>query len=113
MRQWIVCLVTFFLAHSTMAAVPKKIGTFPEGEKLIYSKFLASFRKGDIADMTKQKKLLEENYPWSTHLDNTYYLVGAFEYQQDHLGEALRAFDKVVNHYPQSGRRSAALFAMG
>jgi TolA-binding protein len=35
------------------------------------------------------------------------------EYQQDHFGEALRAFDRVVNHYAQSSKRSAALFAMG
>jgi TolA-binding protein len=112
MRQWIVPLITLLLAHAAIAAVPKKINSFPEGEKLIYSKFLASFRKGDMNDMVKQKKLLEDNYPFSAHLDNIYYLIGAYEYGQDHLGEALRAFDKVINKYPQSSRRSSALFAM-
>jgi len=114
MKKWIIYIFSLGLGVSAFASIPKhKPGAFPEGEKLIYSKFLASFRKSDLTDMNKQKKLLEENYPTSVHLENAYYLTGAIEYQQDHLGEALRAFDKVVNTYPQSSRRSSALFAMG
>jgi|GEM_PF-1325225 len=114
MRTWLIFIFSCFLSNPVWAAIPKnQAPSFPEGEKLIYSKFLASFRKGDVTDMTKQKKLLQENYPQSIHLDNAYYLMGAAEYQQDHLGEALRAFDMVVNHFPQSSKRSTALFGMG
>jgi TolA-binding protein len=114
MRKLMILVVIVSVGGSVLAAIPpQKSDSFPEGEKLIYSKLLQSFRKGDIMDMNKQKKLLEDNYPTSVHLDNAYYLIGATEYQQDHLGEALRAFDKVVSHYTQSSKRSAALFAMG
>lgn len=114
MRKWLIFIFSSCLASSAWASIPKnQAKTFPEGEKLVYSKFLESFHKGDIADMTKQKKLLEDNYPLSMHLDTAYYLLGAAEYQQDHLGEALRAFDKVVNHFPLSSKRSTALFGMG
>lgn len=98
----------------TFAAVAnRKPDAFPEGEKLVFSKLLSSFRKGDVEDVTKQKKLLEDKYPTSVHLDSAYYLLGALEYQQGHLGEALRAFDKVVNQYTLSSKRSGALFGMG
>jgi TolA-binding protein len=114
MTRYLVYIFSLCLAGAASASIPKqKANGFPEGEKLVYSKFLNSFRKADLQDMEKQKKLLEQNYPASIHLDNAYYLIGALEYQQDHLGEALRAFDHVVNQFPQSARRSAALFGMG
>jgi tol-pal system protein YbgF len=108
-------IVSFLLASSAWAAVPKdsKTETFPEGERMIYSRLQASFQKGDEEDVVKQKKLLEKNYPASVHLANAAFLLGALEYSQNHLGEALRAFDQVVNQYPLSNKRPSALFAMG
>jgi TolA-binding protein len=108
-------LIGVVICHSAFSAIPapQKANSFPEGEKLVYARIQDSYRKGDIEEVSKQRKLLEKNYPQSIHLDNAYYLLGALEFSQDHLGEALREFDAVVNRFTQSNKRPAALFAMG
>lgn len=110
-----IVFALIFVAASAQAAIPpaSKSDSFPEGERLVYSQLVQAFQKRDLEKLTKQKKLLESNYPASVHLGLAYFLIGALDYQQDHLGEALMAFDKVVNSYPLSSKRSAALYAMG
>lgn len=109
--MWKFIFITVF-GSSVWASVPEK-NTFPEGEKLVYSKLVQAYQKNDVAEFTKQQKILKDNYPFSIHLDGSYYMLGSLEFQQEHFGEALRAFDQVVNRYSQSSKRSAALFAMG
>lgn len=84
--------------------------TFPEGERLIYTRLVESFRKGQAQDVALQKQKLERNYPRSIHLDNAYYMLGALEFQAGRYGEALKSFEIVRSRYAKSNKRPAALF---
>jgi TolA-binding protein len=114
--QKAILVSCLFLSSLAWAAIPKNMNSkkdnFPEGERLVYERVIQSYRKGDLVELNKQRKLLQDKYPTSAHIANAFYMTGALEYQQNHLGEALQAFDEVVNHFVQSSKRSTALFAM-
>ncbi|MGE3683232.1 MAG: tol-pal system YbgF family protein [Bdellovibrionales bacterium] len=95
------------------AATPKKLNAFAEGDRLVYTRLVESFRKNERDQVLRQRALLERNYPNSIHLDNAYYLSGMAEYQHERYGEAVRAFGTVRERFPRSNKRPAALFALG
>lgn len=101
-------LLLFSFAHG---AVPKKLEAFPEGERLVYTRLLEAFRRGQMGDVASQRQLLERNYPASNHLDNAYYLSGMLEFQNGRYGEALKTFNVIRTRFPKSNKRPAALFA--
>lgn len=102
-----LCLSPVFAA----AATPSKLNAFTEGERLIYTRVVESFRKNDLAQTVKQRDLLVKNYPKSVHIDNAYYMTGVLNYQQNRFAEAVRDFGIVTEKYPQSNKRAAAMFA--
>jgi TolA-binding protein len=97
-----------FSAHS---ATPKKLNAFKEGERLIYSKLVESFRRNKLDEVRNQQALLQKNYPQSVHLDNGYYMIGMLEFQDGNLSEAVRNFGLVTDRYPRSNKRPGAMFA--
>ena len=111
LTKWMVLTVLMLcVSIPASAAVPKKTNAFKEGERLIYTRLVESYRKNNLAELTRQRKLLERNFPKSVHLDNAYYFAGMLEFQNDRLSEALRNFGHVSDRYPASNKRPAALF---
>lgn len=104
----IVLLGTTFSAH---AAVPQKLNAFTEGERLLYTRVVEAYRKGNLTETLKQRDLLARNYARSVHLDNAYYLSGVLQFQNNRLAEAVRDFGVVEKNYPKSNKRPAAMFA--
>jgi TolA-binding protein len=94
-----------------MAAVPKNIRAFPEGERLVYTRLVQSFRQNQLAQVLSERQVLERNYPLSVHLDNAYYLSGMLEFQNMKYAEALKDFDVVRYRYNKSNKRPGALLA--
>jgi tetratricopeptide (TPR) repeat protein len=95
------------------ASTPQKLSQFPEGERLVYGRFLEAYHHTQWQEMLKERNILERNYPSSVHLDNAYYLTGMVEFQQNRLGEALKSFSTVRERFEKSNKRPSALFAMG
>jgi len=111
-KRSVIFALAMFSAGNLFAAVPKKLSMFPEGERLIYSRLVDSYRRNDLAQVIQQRQLLEKNYPSSIHLDNSYYLSGMLQFQSGRYGEAIRDFNTVTDKYPKSNKRAASLFAM-
>lgn len=111
-KQAVIFALAIFSAGNLFAAVPKKLSLFPEGERLIYSRLVDSYRRNNLAEVLRQRQLLEKNYPQSIHLDNAYYLGGMLQFQNARYGEAVRDFNVVTDRFPKSNKRSSALFAM-
>ena len=112
MQNVIVSFAIFCLGSvSAPAAVPQKLNAFAEGERLIYTRVVEAYRKGNLAETLKQRDLLARNYARSVHLDNAYYLSGVLQFQSGRLAEAVRDFGVVEKSYPKSNKRPAAMFA--
>lgn len=99
-------------SYSTYAAVPKKLNAFSEGDRMIYTRLVDAYRKNNLAEVQRQRQVLEKNYPQSVHLDNAYYLTGMLEFQEQRIGEAVRSFNTVRTRFPKSNKRPAALFGL-
>jgi TolA-binding protein len=97
---------------SNQPAPQSSISKFPEGERLVYTRLVEAYRRNQLSEVTRQRQILERNYPTSVHLDNAYYLTGMVEFQNNRLGEALKSFDIVKERYAKSNKRPSALFAM-
>lgn len=111
--RWALAFTSLLLSANAGAAVPGKLAAFPEGERLVYSRIVEAYRHNNYAAIVKQRQLLEHNYPRSVHLDNAYYLSGMLELQNNRIGEALKTFDVVRDHFAKSNKRPAAMFASG
>jgi TolA-binding protein len=106
------CMVQWSGSVSAYAAVAKGLTQFPEGERMIYTKLVEAFHHNQMAEVSRQRQMLERNYPTSVHLDNAFYLTGMLEFQNNRLGEALQAFAVVRNRFSKSNKRPSALFGM-
>lgn len=112
MRTWaLVLAMTTLAAGSARAAIPSKLSAFPEGERMVYARILAAYRANKTNEARHQRDVLERNYPGSIHLAHAYYLSGVLEFQNGHYAEAVKNFGVVTDRFPQSRKRSAALFA--
>lgn len=105
-------VLPFFLILNAQAAVPQRISQFPEGERLVYTRLVEAFHRSQLAEVSRQKQILERNYPNSVHLDNAYYLTGMLEFQNNRFGEAIKSFDVVRDRFEKSNKRPSALFGM-
>lgn len=102
-----------FLFLNLAVAAPAKMGaSFPEGERLIYTRLIESFRRNDLSEVMRHRRILEQNYPNSIHLDNAYYLLGMLEFQNQRFGEALRSFGRVREAFIKSNKRPSAMIGM-
>jgi len=112
--RWTLGLIAV-LSLPTLAAIPSqpKVNQFAEGERIVYTRLVEAYRINNLEGVVKQRQILERNYPLSVHLDNAYYLNGMAELQHGRLGEALKTFDIVKDHFVKSNKRPAALFAIG
>ncbi|MGL1148021.1 tetratricopeptide repeat protein, partial [Vibrio parahaemolyticus] len=82
-----------------------KLNAFSEGERLLYTRVVEAYRKGDLNETIKQRELLARNYAQSIHLDNAFYLTGVLQFQNNRFAEAVRDFGFVEKHYPKSNKR--------
>jgi TolA-binding protein len=96
---------------ASRSAKPSMQSAFPEGERLIYTRLIEAYRKGNRQELLSQRQLLEKNYPTSIHLDNAYNMVGMLEFQGGRYGEAIQNFQVIRQRFPKSNKRSSALFA--
>ena len=113
--RWVLnctALTSVLMSFKISAAVPPKISAFPEGERLVYTRLVDAFHRGQLAEVAKQRQTLERNYPRSIHLDNAYYLNGMSELQNNRLGEAIKTFDVVKDRFVKSNKRPSAMFAI-
>ena len=111
--SWGLWPLTAFLMSSTgHSAVPKNLNTFPEGERLVYTRLVQAFRTSKLDEVIKQRQVLERNYPHSVHLDNAYFLTGTLLFQKENYAEALKAFSVVRQKYIKSNKRPAAMYGM-
>jgi TolA-binding protein len=111
-KLFVIMGLAIVTSGHAIAAVPSKINAFQEGERLLYTRLVEAYRKNQLADVTRQRQVLEKNYPKSVHLDNAYYLSAMLEFQDGKIGEAMRTFNTVTDRFPQSNKRPAALFGL-
>ena len=106
-------LVTMILKFSltASASIPPGENAFVEGERLIYTKIVEAFRNNQLPVAIIERDRLAKNYPASVHLDRAYYLTGVLEFQRQNLSGAARDFTTVIERFPLSHKRPAALFA--
>lgn len=105
-------LTALVVSAAGHAAVPKKLNSFPEGERLVYTRLVQAFRTAKLDEVINQRQILERNYPGSVHLDNAYYLTGMLQFQSEQFPEALKSFNVVREKYIKSNKRPAAMFGM-
>jgi TolA-binding protein len=110
-KHVVIGLIVLTLTPVLHAAVPRHLNAFTEGDRLVYTRVIEAYRRGQLAQVLHQRQVLERNYPNSVHLDNAYYLSASLEYQAGHYAEAVRDFSVVTDRFPQSNKRPAALFA--
>ncbi len=108
-KQSVICC--FWITLPVWAAPYPQMEAFPEGDRLVYTRLVENFRKGNLQEVANQRRILQKNYPSSVHLDNAYYLTGMLQFQHNQLGEALKSFDVVSTRMVKSGKRPAAMFA--
>lgn len=112
-KQFVISLLMLSFSAPVFAAVKKSLRDFPEGERLTYTRLLEAYRGNSLTEIKKQRNILQSNYPNSVHLDNAYYLTGMLQLQNDRYAEAVRDFGIVNHHFVKSGKRPAAMFALG
>lgn len=105
-------LFSVSLSQWVFASVPQKLSQFEEGDRLIYSRLIEAYRKGNLVEVINQRKKLAKLYKSSVYLDRAYYLNGVLELQNNRLGEALKNLDIVTDKFVLSHKRPAAFFAM-
>lgn len=105
---WVTWIVGMPIAFAAKPSIQK---SFPEGERVVYTRLVEAYRNGRVADVVSQRKTLERNYPDSIHLDNAYLMQGMLEYQNARYGEAIRAFQVVRDRFAKSNKRPSAMFA--
>jgi TolA-binding protein len=103
--------LTCTFSFSTWAAIPSMQKSFPEGERLIYTRLVDAYHHGRVQEVEQLRQNLEKNYPGSIHLDNAYNMVGTLQFQEGRYGEAIQTFQAVRARFPKSNKRPAALFA--
>lgn len=105
MKMFIFALC--FLSTFSSASTPGRM--FPEGENLIYVRVLEAYRKGNIAELERASNTLIKFFPNSIFADNSYYLAGLLDLEQNRLGGALRHFSELERKYPKGNKRPAAM----
>ncbi len=111
-KHLVISSIALLSTVPAMAAIPKKVNAFKDGERLVYTRVVEAYRKNNLSGVVKSRQILEKNYPNSIHLDNAYYLTGMLQFQNQQIGEAVRSFNTVTDRFPQSNKRPAALFAL-
>jgi TolA-binding protein len=112
-KQLVMGAMMLIFSAQAFAAKPKNLKYFPEGERLVYTRLLDAYRRADLQEVQRHRNSLVRNYPASVHLDNAYYLTGMLQLQNQRYGEAVRDFGVVSKRFVRSGKRPAALFALG
>jgi TolA-binding protein len=111
-QMMFMVLVGLLSALEAFAATPSSLSqVFPEGEKMVFSRLVASYRKQDLNEVVKQQQALAKNYPSSLYTDQATYLRGYLELEKGRYAEALKAFSAIENKRPYSVKRPDALFA--
>jgi TolA-binding protein len=105
---------TAIAAPMPLLAPPKRqsLGKgLPEGEKAIYLRLVDSYRRADVAETYKFRDLMLKHYGNSVYADNAIYLTGLLDYQRGRIAEAVGNFGEIIDRYPKSNKRAAAMFA--
>lgn len=105
-------LFSVIASQVAFSAVPQKLSQLPDGDRMIYARLLQAYRKGELAEVIKQRELMAKHYSNSVFLDRAYYMNGLLELQNNRIGEALKNFDVVTDKFVLSNKRPSALFAM-
>ena len=107
----LIVLLPFASVSSWAVAKSDLRRSFPEGERLLYTRLVVAYRHADLPEVMRLRQSLQSHYPASVHLDNAYYLSGILQFQKNHFGEALKSFDVVTEKLTMSNKRPSALFA--
>lgn len=111
-KQLVITAVLCMWTSLASAAIPQKLNSFPEGERLVYTKLVQAYRANKLDDVVQQREILERNFPNSIHLDNAYYLNAMLEFQHGRMGESIRSFNTVTDRFKKSNKRPSALFGL-
>lgn len=112
-----ILIFCLFVATSSHAAPSKKTETaiaaksFPEGEEILYTRILESYRKGNAEEMQKLSNRLIKLFPRSVYNDNALYFTGLAFMEQNQFGPAIKIFDRIEEQYPLGNKRASAIYA--
>jgi len=82
-------------------------------EELIYADILKAYQSGDVPGLRFYQLELKKRFPQSAFADNSAFLVGKLLQKQGHLAKSLPYFQEVIDGYPRSNKRAAALLHKG
>ena len=95
-----------------LAPVRRPVDVDPslDGDKLLYSKVLETYRRHDAGEMKKAVDILIKTYPDSIHADNALYLEGLLAVEKEDRANALLVLERALREYPNGNKAVASLF---
>ncbi len=91
------------------APAPAKFAPTASGEKDAYAQALKLVRGGQAQNGRESFRAFLATYPQSKLVPNAYYWIGESYYSQGNFGEALAAFQQVINRFPMHHKTADAL----
>lgn len=95
------------------ATSPDAAAEQSEGEKNIYTAAYLALKSGRYDEASLQFARLLEKYPQGEYTDQAWFWLGESLNAQQKSDKALKAYDHVVRHYPDSVKYAASLLRMG
>lgn len=91
----------------------KKATEKPQNEEELYKQGLALYNAKDYQKARETFKLIVENFPNGKYIDNAHYWTGECYYSEGNFLTAIDEYGTVIEKYPNSPKRPAALLKAG
>lgn len=99
--------------HSAAKKGPSStMATNPESEKNAYTSAYLALKSGRYDEASQAFKILLVKYPKGEYADQANYWLGESYFAQQKMKEAIKAFKRVANSYPNSAKHPAALLKL-
>lgn len=93
-------------------ASPSTMATNPESEKNAYTSAYLALKSGRYDEASQAFKTLLLKHPKGEYADQANYWLGESYFAQQKMKEAIKAFKRVANSYPNSAKYPAALLKL-
>ena len=93
-------------------ASPSAMATNPESEKNAYTSAYLALKSGRYDEASQAFKSLLLKHPQGEYADQANYWLGESYFSQQKMKQAIDAFKKVANNYPDSAKHPAALLKL-
>lgn len=82
-------------------------------EESLYLEVVKAFQANDVGGLRFLQLELSRRFPKSTFQDNAIFMVGKVLYRKGHYSKAVPYFQDLIENFPRSNKRAAALLHKG